>query len=183
MMFEKLDVVRVKLVHDSPSGYGGMIKEPKDVLEIMSRELSEYDREVFAVINLKNNGQVISVLNISLVSQGTLTASLVHPREVFKSAILSNANAIVLAHNHPSSDCSSPSKEDMEVTDRLVSAGRLLGIDVLDHVIIGGETGEIYSMMEHGTFPDMSGRSNQMLFERAAGPVCVPSRNDPGLIR
>ena len=85
------------------------------------------------MLNQKNR-----VIGIHTVSMGSLTASVVHPREVFKVAILANCASILLAHNHPSGDCQ-PSKEDRAITTRLVEAGRLLGISVLDHVIIGGE--------------------------------------------
>jgi DNA repair protein RadC len=71
-----------------------------------------------------------------MISQGNLNSSIIHPREVFKNAILSNANSIILVHNHPSGDIN-PSKEDIEVTKRLREVGNLLGIKVLDHVIIG----------------------------------------------
>jgi len=82
------------------------------------------------MLNQKNR-----VIGIHTVSMGSLTASVVHPREVFKVAILANCASILLAHNHPSGDCQ-PSKEDRAITTRLVEAGRLLGISVLDHVII-----------------------------------------------
>ncbi len=82
-------------------------------------------------LNTKNN-----ITGINVVSIGSLNSSLVHPREVFKAAILGNAAAIILAHNHPSGD-PSPSPEDLEITRRLVEAGKILGIEVLDHVIIG----------------------------------------------
>jgi DNA repair protein RadC len=83
-----------------------------------------------------------------IVSVGTLSGAFVHPREVFKAAILGNAAAIILFHNHPSGD-PDPSREDRELTLRLIQAGRILGIDVLDHVILGDE-GRYYSFKEHG---------------------------------
>ncbi len=84
-----------------------------------------------ACVNAKNE-----VNAIEIVSTGTLSSALVHPREIFKAAILSNAHAVILCHNHPSGD-PAPSREDREITRRLVEAGMLMGIEVLDHVIIG----------------------------------------------
>ncbi len=87
------------------------------------------------------------VMRQSRVSQGTLNASLVHPREVFRSAVREAAAALVLVHNHPSGD-PTPSREDLEITDRLVEAGGVLGIRVLDHVVIAD--GRFYSFRERG---------------------------------
>ena len=122
------------------------------VVELMAKELSQYDREVFCILNMKNNGQVI---NMNLVSVGTINASLVIPREVFKSSILANASAIIGLHNHPSGNVK-PSKEDMIVTRKLQKCGQLLGIELLDHIIVASE--HSYSFAEHGlikskTFP------------------------------
>ena len=101
------------------------------------------DREHFVIILLNQKNHVIGVSTISI---GSLTASIVHPREVYKSAILSNAASIICGHNHPSTDCQ-PSREDRSITTRLVEAGKLLGISVLDHVIIGGE-GKYFSFVD-----------------------------------
>jgi len=81
-----------------------------------------------------------------LVSVGILDASIIHPREVFKSAIKASSNSVILVHNHPSGDCT-PSKEDEEVTKILENAGDLLGINVLDHIIIGKDN--YYSFKEN----------------------------------
>ena len=83
------------------------------------------------LLNAKNQ-----VIDVECVSEGTLTASLVHPREVFKAAIRRSAHAVILAHNHPSGD-PTPSREDREITRRLVQAGRVIGIEVLDHLVVG----------------------------------------------
>ena len=119
---------------------------PEDVLKVIAGELTTYDREVFLILNLKTNGQVI---NMSVCSVGTLNASLVSPREVFKSAILSNAAAFICAHNHPSGTLE-PSQEDKDITGRLMECGKLLDIAMLDHIIIAGETGEMYSFRQEG---------------------------------
>jgi DNA repair protein RadC len=84
---------------------------------------------------------------IHTASIGSLSSAIVHPREVYKAAVLANASSIVLGHNHPSGD-PTPSPEDIEVTKRLSNAGDLMGIDVLDHVIIGD--GRFYSLKERG---------------------------------
>jgi DNA repair protein RadC len=88
--------------------------------------------EKFGILTLDTKNNVIGVHVISI---GSLNASIVHPREVFQQAILNNANSILLFHNHPSGD-TRPSQEDIEVTNRLVQAGELLGIRVIDHVIV-----------------------------------------------
>ena len=108
------------------------IDGPAGAVEILRRQLALEDREVFAVVLMDARNQV---LGINTVSIGSLTASVVHPREVFKAAILMNAANIILAHNHPSGD-PSPSKDDIDLTRRLHKAGELLGIEVLDHLIL-----------------------------------------------
>ncbi len=98
------------------------------------------------MLNLKTNGQPI---NLNICSVGTLDASVVSPREVFKSCILSNSAAFIAIHNHPSGSIT-PSQEDKDVTKRLLSCSELLGVKMLDHIIIGGETGETYSFKSEG---------------------------------
>ena len=122
------------------------IKSPEDVLRVIAEELKTYDREVFAVLNLKTNGQPI---NLNICSMGTLDTSVVSPREVFKSSILSNAAAFIAIHNHPSGNLT-PSQEDRDVTKRLLSCSELLGVKMLDHIIIAGETGKMYSFKSEG---------------------------------
>lgn len=148
----KINVVNVRLVKE-PSLYSAEpIKTPEDVLNAVANELKQYDREVFAIINLKTNGQII---NLNVCSVGTLSASLISPREVFKSSILSNAAAFIAIHNHPSGNIT-PSAEDKEVTERLMACGEFLDIKMLDHIIVAGETGEMLSMKSEGMFPSIS---------------------------
>ena len=90
-------------------------------------------REIFATVHLDSKNRVLCIETVSI---GSLSAAVVHPREVFKATLLSSAAALVLVHNHPSGD-PTPSREDLELTKRLKDAGELLGIRVLDHVIIG----------------------------------------------
>jgi len=143
-MENELEVVNIRLVRE-PSLYSEQtLDSPQAVVELMAKELSQYDREVFCILNMKNNGQVI---NMNLVSVGTINASLVIPREVFKSSILANASAIIGLHNHPSGNVK-PSKEDMIVTRKLQKCGQLLGIELLDHIIVGGTNGKMLSFRE-----------------------------------
>lgn len=150
----KINVVNVRLVKE-PSLYSAEpIKTPEDVLNAVANEFKQYDREVFAIINLKTNGQII---NLNVCSVGTLSASLISPREVFKSSILSNAAAFIAIHNHPSGNIT-PSAEDKEVTERLMACGEFLDIKMLDHIIVAGETGEMLSMKSEGLMPTFPGR-------------------------
>ena len=136
---EKVQVVNIRMVKE-PSLYSAdRISSPEDAVRVIAKELATYDREVFAVLNLKTNGQPI---NLNICSMGTLDSSIVSPREIFKSSILSNAGAFIGVHNHPSGSIS-PSQEDKDVTKRLLSCSELLGIRMLDHIIIGGETGDM----------------------------------------
>lgn len=110
-----------------------VVNSPQDVANLVMEEMRNLDREHFRVVTLTTKNHV---LGISPVSIGSLNSSLVHPRECFKEAIRRNSNAIILLHNHPSGD-PTPSREDIEVTKRLAEGGEILGIEVLDHVIIG----------------------------------------------
>lgn len=143
---QKVNVVSIQLVKEKRLAYGSkQINSPRDAATIAGDFLAGVDREHFVVICLdtKNN---VNALNT--VSVGTLNSSLVHPREVFKAAILANSNAIILIHNHPTGD-PSPSREDVEVTKRLAEAGNILGIEVIDHVVVG-DNGKYVSFKEHG---------------------------------
>lgn len=146
----ELKVVGVRLVKE-PSLYGEKsIHTPEDAVDLIADELAQYDREVFCILNIKTNGQII---NLNVCSVGTLNASLVSPREVMKSAILSNAAGFIAVHNHPSGNCQ-PSSEDIETTKRLMQCGEILDIRMLDHIIVAGETGEIFSLRSKGLLPD-----------------------------
>ncbi len=104
-----------------------------------------YDQEQFVIACLDTKHRLQCVVKITI---GTLDASLVHPREVFKPAIIEGSAAILLSHNHPSGD-TEPSREDVLVTERLTEAGKILGIAVLDHIIHGDGTGVVRSIREH----------------------------------
>jgi DNA repair protein RadC len=108
------------------------IMNPRDAAELLLPQFGNMPVEHFGVVLLDTKHRV---LRSTLLSVGTLDASIVHPREVFREATRGGAAAIVLFHNHPSGD-PAPSKDDLELTDRLVRAGELMGIDVLDHIIL-----------------------------------------------
>ena len=112
---------------------GKVIKTAKDVYDYCWPKMQHLDREQFRVLLLDSKNKVIKD---EVVSVGTLNVSIIHPREVFKTAIKESANAIILVHNHPSGDVR-PSKEDEEITERLMEAGETLNIKVLDHVVVG----------------------------------------------
>ena len=120
------------------------ISSPDDVSALLRSRIAHEDREHFVVLLLNTKNRVIGSPTVSI---GTLSSSLVHPREVFKPAIKAGAASVVLAHNHPSGHVE-PSREDCEVTRRLVETGEMVGIEVLDHVILGGTSS--YSLKEHG---------------------------------
>ena len=136
----QVKLIQVGLIRDRDSGDGkkapGSISRPADALPWLTDILAK-DRECFAAIHLDSRNCPIAV---EIVSVGTLNASMVHPREVFKAAILSNAEGIIIAHNHPSGD-PTPSREDLELTRRMVQAGEILGIEVLDHIVVAPDGG------------------------------------------
>ena len=111
------------------------IKSPDDAAQIGKTfmRIHEEPEEYMYMICMNTKNKVIGVFEIS---HGTVNASLVSPREVFQKALLANAISIILMHNHPSGDCTA-SREDIEVTKRLVEAGKIVGIEVLDHIIVG----------------------------------------------
>ena len=141
---KRIPNLKIQLVRDGSSLYNtNAISCPEDAAEIASKFFEDMssDREVFSVMLLDVKNRVIG---INVVSIGSLSASVVHPREVFKAAILANAASIILTHNHPSGE-SKPSREDISITARLVQVGRMMDIPVLDHIIIGDGSGESFS--------------------------------------
>lgn len=120
------------------------IKSPEDVGKLLMEEMRHLRKEVFKVILLNTKNHVIKHVNISI---GSLNSSIVHPREVFSEAVRAGCSGMILVHNHPSGD-PEPSREDMDTTSRLVNAGSILGIKVLDHIVIGD--GRYMSFKEQG---------------------------------
>ena len=146
---EHLPVYGVKLVRVGSISVGERprMSRPAEVAALLWDYLKDTDREHFAALLLDTKTRLIGLTTVSV---GDLTSALVHPREVFKPAILANAASVILAHNHPSGD-PQPSPEDCQVTRRPSEAGELLGIEVLDHVIVGG-VGRYVSLREKGLF-------------------------------
>lgn len=124
----------VQLVRDGSALYDSSeVHEPNDAWNIAKKYLVGADREYFFIMMLNSQKRVTG---INTVSCGSLTMSIVHPREVFKAAILGNAEYIILVHNHPSGN-QEPSMDDRKITERLRRAGKIIGINVLDHIILG----------------------------------------------
>ncbi|MEW4973136.1 DNA repair protein RadC [Bacillus stercoris] len=131
---KRVNIVSVKLVREAIILYKKRsIRSPQDAYELAKSFLEDKDREHFIVVSLDTKNQPVSINTCHI---GSLNASIVSPREVMKSAILSSAASIMVFHNHPSGD-TSPSQEDISVTSRLQEAGNLMGIELLDHLIIG----------------------------------------------
>jgi DNA repair protein RadC len=147
----RIPVVKVQLVRESSYLYpSAVIHDPEDAAGILRDYLKDADREYFVVLLLNTKHKVIGV---NTVSMGSLSASVVHPRETFKAAILANASSIIIGHNHPSGD-PMPSREDLAVTKRLAKAGKVLDIPVLDHIVIGMESGRFVSLKSIGEIKD-----------------------------
>nr|DAP83010.1 MAG TPA: protein of unknown function DUF2466 [Caudoviricetes sp.] len=127
----------IELVREEkPAAFcGKAVFGPEDIADIFRQVLKNEDRELVTMLALDTKHRVIG---INVVSQGTLDASIVHPREVFKAAMLLNASGIIVCHNHPSGNIT-PSREDSRVSKKLVKAGEILNIPVLDHLIVGWE--------------------------------------------
>ncbi len=120
------------------------IRSPRDVSDLLSEQLRYLQKEHFVCLFLNTKNVVIAQETLSI---GSLNAAVVHPREVFRAAIKCSSASIICAHNHPSGD-PTPSKEDVQLTQRLIEAGSIVGIDVLDHIVIGD--GQYVSLKERG---------------------------------
>ncbi|RKL64899.1 DNA repair protein RadC [Salipaludibacillus neizhouensis] len=140
------EIQRIKqVIQEREGGDKYIVRSPEDAATIASTFISDEDREVFFVMCMNTKNRIIAVHRCHV---GALNASVVHPRETFKSAILNNAASIIVSHQHPSQDVQ-PSMEDINVTKRLADCGKMLGIEVLDHVIVNAAA-EYYSMKEKG---------------------------------
>jgi DNA repair protein RadC len=135
--FDKIYIQRIKLcvVRENSNDEKLKVTDPEAIakLKLIKDELLNSDREKFICLHLDTKHQLISY---EIVSVGSLSMAIVHPRELFKGAILSNASSVILCHNHPSG-VPEPSREDIDLTRRLRDAGELLGVQVLDHLIFG----------------------------------------------
>ena len=143
----RINFYTLKMVKEDSKLYEvPVIKSPTEVYQAAKQLLAlhEEPEEHFCILCLNTKNKIVGVHTISI---GSLNASIVHPREVFKAAMLNNANSIICLHNHPSGD-PKPSQEDIKITRRLVEAGEIIGIEVLDHVVIGD--GRYISLKEQG---------------------------------
>lgn len=126
---------------------GSILKCSGDLYPFLSDKLSDLKQEEFWVIYLDNKHRI---LDSRMISRGTLNQTLVHPREVYAPAVELRAASIIVSHNHPSGD-PDPSPQDKEVTQRLFDTGKLLGIQLLDHIVIGSQ--DYFSFIDKGIFP------------------------------
>jgi DNA repair protein RadC len=149
-----LPVIGVRLVRDgaAPLPVARCVNQPAVAAAAFAKLLADRDRETVAALLLATNHRP---LGIHVVSVGTLDSAPVHPREVFKAAVLANAASLIIAHNHPSGD-PTPSRADHQILHRLARAGALLGIPVLDYIIVGAG-GAYWSAREGGCMPTTSG--------------------------
>lgn len=145
----ELEVVSIRLVKDTPIISTKPITMPEDAVELLGEYLCQMDREMMCVINLRADGTPI---NCNIASIGAVDSSIAHPRELFKSSILSNAAKMILVHNHPSSSIK-PSEMDTMLTDRMVNLGSMMGIPVIDHIIVGGDNTQFFSFKAGGIMP------------------------------
>ena len=125
------------------------MNNPDTAIRVMNEFLSQMDRELFCIVNLQAD---LTPINMNIVSVGSLNEALINPREIFKSAILSNAHSMMLIHNHPSGNLT-PSTSDIQTTARMQELGELMGISLVDHIITG-RNGNYYSFRDKGEFPD-----------------------------
>ncbi|MGJ9385805.1 JAB domain-containing protein [Salipaludibacillus sp. CF4.18] len=142
---KRVNIVSVKLVREASLLYKNRrIASPSDAWELFKEYLDGVDREHFVVMALDTKNQPTAIHTCHI---GWLNASIVHPREVMKVGILSNAASLILGHNHPSNN-PEPSQEDIAVTKKLIEAGKMMGIEILDHVIVCDES--FVSLKEKG---------------------------------
>lgn len=144
-----LNQVGVRLVQEKTLLSEQSLNRPELIAQFVSDVIKDYDREVMCVVSLDAK---LHPLNISICSMGALDRTIAAPREVMKTVLLSNANGFVLFHNHPSGLCS-PSLEDVRTTDMMSKVGELLGIPLLDHIIVGAHSDEIYSFYQMDALP------------------------------
>jgi DNA repair protein RadC len=140
------EIQRIKqVIQEVEGGEQYIVRSPEDGAKVAANFIGDEDREVFFVMCLNTKNRVVAVHRCHV---GGLNASIVMAREVFKSAILNNSASIIVSHQHPSQDVT-PSREDISVTERLVEAGKILGIELLDHLIVNANAG-YFSMKEKG---------------------------------
>ena len=137
--------IRLEIVRENPVKYIQM-RSADHIFNEFQESMLKSPNEIFKAVHLNSKNVILGVETISI---GSLTSSLVHPREVFKGAIINNSASILFMHNHPSGD-PKPSNEDIEITQRLKQAGDILGIKVLDHIIFGDFKNPYFSFVDEG---------------------------------
>lgn len=152
-MADKLEQVAIRMVEQPPLYSKEPMNNPDAAIRVMNEFLSQMDRELFCIVNLQAD---LTPINMNIVSVGSLNEALINPREIFKSAILSNAHSMMLIHNHPSGNLT-PSTSDIQTTARMQELGELMGISLVDHIITGRD-GNYYSFRDKGEFPDSRNR-------------------------
>lgn len=148
-MADKLEQVAIRMVEQPPLYSKEPMNNPDAAIRVMNEFLSQMDRELFCIVNLQAD---LTPINMNIVTVGSLNEALINPREIFKSAILSNAHSMMLIHNHPSGNLT-PSTSDIQTTARMQELGELMGISLVDHIITGRD-GNYYSFRDKGEFPN-----------------------------
>ena len=143
-----MNAFKICMVKENDIDYPDVnISFPQTVADLVAKYIGTPDREMFIVLALNTRNKINGIHTVSV---GSLDTSIVHPREVFKFAILANASSIIVAHNHPSGD-TTPSSDDIELTKRLKQASEILAIDLLDHIVLGHD-GQYLSFRDRGLF-------------------------------
>jgi DNA repair protein RadC len=141
MMQNVVDIVSLKMVRERPLEYDVAISSPSDLIDLVHDLIGSSDREQFIVVCVDTKNKPT---NISFASTGSLNSAIAHPREILKTAILSNAHQIFLAHNHPSGN-TKPSPDDDRTTEALIKCCDMMKINLVDHVIVTDVAGRYYS--------------------------------------
>jgi DNA repair protein RadC len=143
-----MNAFKICMVKENDIDYPDVnISFPQTVADLVAKYVGTPDREMFIVLAVNTRNKIVGIHTVSV---GSLDTSIVHPREVFKFAILANASSIIVAHNHPSGD-TTPSSDDIELTKRLKQASEILAIDLLDHIVLGHD-GQYLSFRDKGLF-------------------------------
>jgi len=140
----KLKEVCIRLAEGHPLYSDRPLSSPAAALDVMKREMSQYDREVLCVVNMDSR---LRPINFNIVSVGTIDQSIAAIPNILKSGILSNAGSFLLLHNHPSGEVT-PSQDDIQTTLKVIEAGKIMGIPCMDHIVVGGGNGNYCSMRE-----------------------------------
>lgn len=165
----KLKEVCIRLAEGHPLYSDQPLSTPAAALDVMRREMSQYDREVLCVVNMNARLQPV---NFNVVSVGDINASIAAIPNILKSGLMSNASSFMLLHNHPSGDVT-PSQDDISTTRKVIEAGKIMGIPCVDHIVIGGGTGTFCSLRE----AQLADFSNQFISMTAEDILRVADSN------